>query len=204
MIQVTFRTRPTRTLTFDLENRPLAYWYDGQTTSEITAFGWKWSDEPRVWTMLLRPDGRWDISNRSEVAETISDGHAYRLFVGQLAESDLAVGHNILRHDLPMLNAALIRRQQPKLAPVRVTDTYKHLPKRGGLSVSLENLVALLGVKGRKYAMNQPSWELANRLTDEGVQLARKRVASDVVLQARLHKKLLELGWLSAPKVWAP
>jgi hypothetical protein len=42
-----------RLLVFDLENRPLAYWYDGETTSEITAFGWKWSDERRVHTMLL-------------------------------------------------------------------------------------------------------------------------------------------------------
>lgn len=51
------KTGQLRLLCFDLENRPSAYWYDGETTSEITAFGWKWSDERSVKTMLLTAGG---------------------------------------------------------------------------------------------------------------------------------------------------
>jgi hypothetical protein len=100
-----------RLLCWDLENRPLAYWYDGETTSEITAFGWKWDDEPAVATMLLRPDGRFDyFPAGADRARGLTVGRAYSLFVGELASAGVVYGHNIRRHDLPMLNAGLLRR----------------------------------------------------------------------------------------------
>lgn len=101
-----------------------------------------------------------------------------------------------------MLNAGLIRQQLHPLGPILTTDTCKDLPKRGGLSYSLENLVAMYGVQGAKYTMSQPMWEEANRLTEDGIALARKRVSSDVVLQERLRAKLLGLGILKAPRMW--
>jgi hypothetical protein len=56
--------------------------------------------------------------------------------------------------------------------------------------------------------MSQPMWEDANRLTDRRHgALARKRVASDVLLQERLRAKLLDLAsggpLLKAPRRWA-
>lgn len=189
-----------RLLCFDLENRPLAYWYDGETTSEITAFGWKWSDERQVHTMLLRPDG----SFVNETGGCLDAAAAYASFVDALEEAALVFGHNIRRHDLPMLNAGLLRRQLSPLRPLLTSDTCRDLPKRGGLSYSLENLVEMYGIEGKKYGMSQPAWEQANRLTPGGIALARRRVSSDVVLQERLHAKLQALGLLKPPKVWAP
>jgi hypothetical protein len=52
----------------------------------------------------------------------------------------------------------------------------------------------MYGIKGAKYTMSQPMWENANRLPTDGIALARKRVASDVLLQERLRAKLLDLG----------
>ena len=206
MIRATFTTRTTRALCFDLENRPLAYWYDGQTTSEITAFGWKWSDEKRVHTMLLRPDGRFDVDSDDGVDEgRWSEREAYGFFAQYvIGTADLVYGHNIRRHDLPMLNAGLIRRKLPPLPELRTSDTCRDLPKMGGMSKSLENLVGYYGIKGAKYTMSQPMWEDANRLTDNGVALARKRVASDVLLQERLRNKLIELDLLKEPRTWKP
>jgi hypothetical protein len=57
-------------------------------------------------------------------------------------------------------------------------------------------------VQGKKFGMNQPMWEAANRLTPEGVELARERVGSDVLLQERLRARLLELGLLGPPRMW--
>jgi hypothetical protein len=34
-----------RVLDFDIENRPLSYWYDGKSTAEITAIAWWWIGE---------------------------------------------------------------------------------------------------------------------------------------------------------------
>lgn len=190
-----------RLLCFDLENRPLAYWYDGETTSEITAFGWRWDDEKTVHTMLLQPDGSFLYPGHGC---TLGADTAYRLFAGELAEAGIVYGHNIRRHDLPMLNAGLIRRGLPTLGSLLTSDTCRDLPKRGGLSYSLENLAAMYGLPGKKETMTQPAWEDANRLTDEGVTLARRRVISDVLLQANLRKRLLERGVLGPPKTWRP
>lgn len=189
-----------RLLCFDLENRPLAYWYDGETTSEITAFGWKWSDERAVHTMLLQAGDEF----ADESGACLSAADAYRRFVGVVESAGLVFGHNIRRHDLPMLNAGLLRRSLPVLPPLLTTDTCRDLPKVGGVSKSLENMAAMYGLKGKKYTMSQPMWENANRLTVDGVELARKRVASDVLLQEKLRGKLVELGLLGAPRTWTP
>ena len=189
-----------RLLCFDLENRPLAYWYDGETTSEITAFGWKLVGDSTVHTMLLQPDGTFVVDGD----EVVSDTTAYKFFAEQLALVDLIYGHNIRRHDLPILNAGLLRRQLPTLPPLLTSDTSKDIPKKGGVSVSLENLAAMYGLKGKKYTMSQPMWEDANRLTEAGIELARKRVTSDVLLQERLRKKLIALDILKGPRVWRP
>jgi hypothetical protein len=190
-----------RVLCFDLENRPLAYWYDGQTTSEITAFGWKWSDESDVHTMLLRPNGRFVLDDGRQ---SFAAAEAYIHFAAELASAGLVFGHNIRRHDLPMLNAGLVRRQLPPLAPVLTSDTCRDIPKLGGMSKSLENLAGYYALDGVKYTMSQPMWEDANRLTDGGIALARKRVSSDVLLQEALRAKLLDLAILKAPRTWAP
>lgn len=186
---------------FDLENRPLAYWYDGQTTSEITAFGWKVLGQGKVHTMLLRPDGSFDFDGRT----TLSDREAYHYFSREvLGLAGLVFGHNIRRHDLPILNAALLRREMVPLPRLLTQDTLRDYPKRKDMSASLENLAAMYGLGGTKYTMSQPMWEQANRLTDAGVELARRRVASDVLLQERLRDRLLGLGLLKSPSAWAP
>jgi hypothetical protein len=189
-----------RILGWDLENRPSAYWYEGETTSQITAFGWKWTDEPDVHTLLLLRDGRFLFDGERRV----SDSRAYGMFVGCLDEAGLVFGHNIRRHDLPMLNAGLLRRQMRPLRALQTSDTLKDYPRRGGMSASLENLAAMYGLDGEKKTMRQADWELANQLVPAGVELARERVVSDVLLQEQLRSKLLELGLLKTPRTWFP
>lgn len=195
----------TKALCFDLENRPLAYWYDGETTSEITAFSWKWTDEDVVYTLLLVRDGTFQF-NRSDESDAVwlTEVGAYKRFVSELESADLVYGHNIRRHDLPMLNAGLLRRQLPILKPLLTSDTLKDYPRRGGMSASLENLAAYYGLEGEKLKMTQPMWEEANRLKPEGIELARERVEGDVLLQEKLRNKLLELEILKAPRMWRP
>lgn len=189
-----------RLLCWDLENRPSAYWYDDKTTSQITAFGWKWLDERRVNTMLLKPDGRYELDDGTTVSAT----GAHELFRGELCAAGIVYGHNIRRHDLPIMQAWLLRLQLGPLPRLLTSDTLRDYPRRKDMSASLENLVAMYGVKGRKFSMSQPMWEQANQLTPAGVALARRRVESDVLLQERLRKRLLELDLLGAPRIWEP
>lgn len=185
---------------FDLENRPLAYWYDGATTSEITAFGWKWSDEKHVRSMVLRADGRFE----DEMGKRVAYRKAHELFGADLAAADIVYGHNIRRHDLPMLEAWRYRLGLPSLPAVLTTDTCRDIPKRKDLSASLENLAEMYGLKLPKHRMSIPKWERANQLRPDGIAEARVRVESDVVLQEALRARLVAEGKLRAPRTWAP
>lgn len=200
MIRATFRTRPTRELCFDLESRPSAYWYEGKTTAEITAFGWKWSHEPQVKTLILNREGRFVRDDGKDISYEL----AYVVFRGMLARADLVYGHNIRSFDLPLFQAGLLRQELPPLPPIRTTDTLRDYPKRRDMSASLENLAEMYGLGGAKLHMSQIHWERANRLDDDGVDRARMRVASDVLLQERLRARLLDLRLLKPPRIWAP
>lgn len=202
MIEVTFTTRRTRALCFDLESRPSAFWWGDKTTAQITAFGWKWSDEKRVHTMLLTADGAFLKDDGS----SFGSAAAYQSFAGLLASADLVYGHNIRRFDLPLFQAGLLRRGLPKLPELRTTDTLKDYPKRHDMSASLENLAKMHGVddEGGKKHMSVLDWEQANQLAPDGITLARERVASDVVLQEKLRARLIDLGLLGEPRTWKP
>lgn len=192
---------PKRYLGFDLENRPLAYWYDGQATSEITAIGWKFTDEPECHTMMLRVNGLFETDD----GDHITSEKAYLKFREILCSKDTVVfGHNIRKHDLPIFQAGLLRRELPPLEPIKTSDTLRDIPKKNGLSASLANLSAMYGLDGEKQAMSHTDWELSNRLTDEGIALARGRVVGDVLLQEQLRDKLKSLGILRGPREWRP
>lgn len=188
------------TVCFDLENRPSAYWYDGQTTSEITAFGWKWDNQPEPRSMLLLRDGRF----LTDTGRKVTVGRAYRMFVDELSAASVVYGHNIRRHDLPMLNSGLQRLQQPMLPVLLTCDTLRDGPKRNGMAASLAAYAAMYDLGGHKLAMSQPEWEQANRLEPAGIDLARERVESDVMLQEKLRLKMLDLGLLRPPQWWRP
>lgn len=189
-----------RVLCFDLESRPSAHWYGDATTSEITAFGWKWLDEPEVQSMALTATGRF----QDHTGKRLSAPQAYRRFVQVLGEAAIVYGHNIRRFDLPLLNAGLMRLGEPVLEVLhRTTDTLKDLPKTHELSRSLDSFAAMLEL-GKKLGLSIPEWEDANKLTQRGLLSARERVETDVLLQERLRLALIEKGWLGPTRVWRP
>lgn len=199
-LKVRFSRRPVRAVVWDVENRPSAYWYEGRTSAEITAFGWKWTDEPDVKTLVLLRNGRFVAGD----GRTMAAEAAYFSFREVLCTAELNIGHNIRAHDLGLMQAGLMRLQLPLLPELLTSDTCRDLPRRKDLSVSLENLAALYGLPGEKLRLAQVEWEEANKLTKPGVDLARRRVSSDVVLQEALHRKLSSLGLLGEPRVWKP
>lgn len=189
-----------RRLCFDLESRPSAYWYDGRTTSEITAFGWRWDGDADVSTLVLVEGQRFVAGD----GRLLDYREAYQVFSHRLRTADLVYGHNIRRHDLGLVQSGLWRLGLPLMGTLVTSDTCTDLPKRKDMSVSLESLAALHKLSQPKMPMPIPAWEAANRLEAGGVELARQRVASDVLLQAELRTELLRLSLLGAPRVWRP
>ena len=181
--------RPLRILDFDVEARPL-HWISGDYVSkEITAIAWAWiRPNPVVSCYLLGESTAHDM---------------LAAFVAAYKQADLVTGHYIRGYDLPMVNGALSEYGLPILDDKMVQDTKIDLVRRAGLSGSQENLGAMLGLHHPKIKMDQTKWRNANRLTPEGVALARERVVGDVLQHIEMRQRLLDLGYLCPPTLWS-
>ena len=180
--------RPLRVLDFDIENRPLSYLGSDFTTAEVTAIAWAWTDQPHDVTVYLLGETELPV--------------ILRRFRAVFDASDMVTGHFITAHDLPMINGALMEYLMPALGDKLVQDTKTQLIKRKGISCSQESLGAMLRLDHAKVQMNQVRWRAANRLTPEGLAMVRERVTGDVQQHMAMRRELLQLGYLTPPKLW--
>lgn len=115
----------------------------------------------------------------------------------------LAVGHNI-EYDLGGLNGEAIRLGLPPLPALLVSDTCKHIAKRGNMwSASLENMCQRYGV-ATKGAMSRHGWEMAYRGDPEWLARVRDYNERDVDCVLALRRAMLAAGDLRGPEVWRP
>lgn len=179
-----------RILDFDIENRPLSYWVPDRPTAEITAIAWAFTDQPRhVEVVLLGRDDPRDMLER---------------FVAAYDAANLVTGHYIRKHDLPIVNGALMEAGLPTLGPKLTQDTKLDMVRKADIPATQEFLADMLGVAAPKYHMTQTKWREANRLTPEGLALTEKRVTDDVRQHMNLREAMLKAGLLKAPRVWRP
>jgi hypothetical protein len=190
MLKVRISQRPLRALVFDIENRPLSYWYD-RPTAEVTVISYKWlgNGEP---TVLMQ--------TRATPVERI-----LRTFRKVYDRAEVVIGHNVRRHDLPILHGALVENGLPGLDEKLTVDTLRDLTRYKDIPKSLEYLADMLGAPFPKYHMTQHSWRVANRLEKSGVALARERCATDVQITEWVYRELLARRLLTKPpRVWRP
>jgi hypothetical protein len=179
-----------RVLDFDIENRPLSYWYDGKCTAEVTAIAWQFIGEPgdpTCYLLGLDPD---------------SSGHMLEAFVEAYNAADMVTGHYIRKHDLPIVNGALIEHGLPTLGPKLTSDTRLDLIRFGELAKSQAALGAMLGLAAPKEGMTQTDWRQANRLTPGGLEQTHRRVVGDVRQHIELRAALLGRELLGPPRMW--
>lgn len=130
---------------------------------------------------------------------------ARRRFLEPLVEAiraaDVVTGHNIIRFDLPVLNAECMRVGLPQLDPVLAQDTIR-LPRSKGFKKGQDVLAGMLGVPAEKLTLNW--WEWQQAYADPSHVSIRERVVGDVVQHMMLREAMRERGWLMAPKLWRP
>jgi hypothetical protein len=184
-----------RILDFDIENRPLSYWFDDRTTAEITAIGWAWADldSPPAYRVLLPPP-----DHENSFLRMLRD------FVRVYDEADIVTGHFIRKHDLPIINAALIEFGQKPLGSKMTIDTKLDMIRTGSFSGSQLNLAGMLEVKSEKPRMTTERWRDANRLTDAGIASAIERVTGDVRQHMELRVAMQKANLLGPPRMWRP
>lgn len=176
-------------LDFDIENRPLSYWLPDRPTAEITAIAWSFTDSKEVEVRLL---GRDDPKEMLEAFVTAYD------------MADMVTGHYIRKHDLPIINGALMEFGLPPLTAKLAQDTKLDMVKKADLPATQEALSEMLDIRAPKIHMTQGDWREANRLTDKGLALTEKRVVADVKQHKQLRKAMLKAGLLKNPRVWRP
>lgn len=176
-------------LSFDIENRPLSYWIPDRPTADITAIAWGWVGSRKIRFAGLGQDDQ---------------AVMLQAFVRDYNKADMVTGHYIRKHDLPIINGALIELGLPMLTEKMTQDTKLDLVRWKDIPASQEYLLDMLAIADRKVTMSQADWREANRLTPEGVALTKKRVVSDVRQHQKMRAALLERGLLKGPKVWRP
>jgi hypothetical protein len=183
--------RQLKILDFDIENRPLSYWYDGNCTAEITAIAASWVDSDVVEAKVLTLDP-------NSLKEML------KWFVNLYDQADIVTGHYIKKHDLKIVNGALLEQGMAPLSSKRVSDTKIDLVERSDISVSQESLGEILRLAHPKHHMSPQDWREANRLTAKGVKATQARVVKDVEQHKEMRAALLTNGWLKEPGWWDP
>jgi hypothetical protein len=184
-----------RILDFDIENMPLTYYAPDYPTAYVTAIAWAFTDEPKmIYRRVIT-----DIRDEDEHERMLLD------FWDAYQQADMVTGHYIRKHDLPIVNGALIEHGFfHGLGPKLSSDTKMDLVRFSDIPKNQEFLEATFGTRQQKVNMTQADWRAANRFTPEGIAKTTTRVTSDVKGHMQMRKELVERGLLHQPKVWRP
>jgi hypothetical protein len=90
------------------------------------------------------------------------------------------------------------------MGPVLALDTKSDLYATHGRSLSQKNLAAEIGVAAPKVDVTLYDWEAFNTRVPGFKEKGIERVVGDVIQNVEMRKKLVEMQWLSAPRLWRP
>lgn len=186
--------RPLRILDFDCETIAAGFADPEWVPQKVTCIAWSWigSDEVRVKTCGGSAGLYEDPSLRRALLED---------FLVDYHRADMVTGHNLLRFDLPVLNADIMRLGATPLGPKLVQDTMR-IWRSKGFKKGQDNLAGLVQTYERKLALDWQQWEDAYRTPGWPVVMDRAR--SDVIMHKELRAAMLDRGWLKAPRMWHP
>lgn len=181
-----------RVLDFDIETLAAGFADPNWVPQKITCISWSWIGSDEVHSIITDKDGFFDKRIR---------GKKIAPFLEELKKADIVTGHNVVRFDLPVLNAEAMVCGIGKLNPVRVQDTFS-LPKSKGMKKGLDNLGVMLEAVEQKQAMDWAQWDAAYEV--DGWPEIISRCESDVVLHKQIRDAMIERGMLGGATIWKP
>lgn len=187
------RTSPKRVLDFDVETVAAGFADPQWVPQRITVIAWSWVGKRAI-----------EHSTRLEGPDEM-----FRRFLEAYREADMVTGHNLLRFDLPVLNADMIRTGQGILPAILVQDTMR-VPKTKGLKKGQDNMAQLLGTRSKKMPLDWQAWDdgyewdalIAGK--EVGWDIPIERCRSDVRQHKQLRQRMLDEGLLKPPTRWSP
>lgn len=176
MLRVNVVRRERRVLCFDLETLAAGYADPSWVPDKITVAAWSWLDESRVDFLTTGKDGFFSAGLRGERLRPL---HA------AIAEADMVIGHNIIRFDLPVLQAEAMRCGLPTLGPLKVHDTIKVVRSKG-FKKGQDDMSVTFGSPLKKKTLNWAEWDKAYET--DGWPVPIERCVTDV----QQHKALYQ------------
>lgn len=189
---VTPDTRELRILDFDMESLAAGFADPEWVPQKITCIAWSWVGYEEVNSVISTQMGFFI----PEIRKTM-----LAAFMPVYEQADMVTGHNLLRHDLPLLNAECMRLGLEKPSPKLVRDTMR-IGKTKGFKKGQDNIGRLLKTQEEKQAMDWQAWEYAYE--DPTWQRVIDRCESDVVMHKQILEKMIVRDWLRKPVTWTP
>jgi DNA polymerase elongation subunit (family B) len=157
---------------------------------KITVAAWSWIGSKKVESLMVGKEGFFDPDVRRDALVPL---------LAAIEEADIVTGHNLIRFDLPVLNAECARLGFPALGRARVYDTIRW-SKTKGLKKGQDDLSLMLGVRRKKKTMGWAEWDQA--YGEDGWPDILDRCRSDVRMHAEMFQVMRETGRLGEPRVW--
>lgn len=185
------RPRPQRILDFDLETLAAGFADPNWVPQKIMCAAWGWlGDNSTPESRICGPTGFFKEAPRKRMLSPL---------LAAIEEADMLIGHNIVRFDLPILNAECLRLGLGPLKPKLVHDTM-NLVKTKGFRKGQDVLSGVLGVVSEKQAMNWHQWQEA--YAENGWKYIKSRCVGDVIQHKEMYASIKP--WLKPPKMWKP
>jgi DNA polymerase elongation subunit (family B) len=190
-LTVVGRPEKRRILDFDLETLAAGFADPNWVPQKIMCASWGWLGDDRTPEVrVCGPMGFFkDAPRRRMLAPLIKAIH----------EADMLIGHNIVRFDLPILNAECLRLGFGPLPEKLVHDTM-NLVKTKGFKKGQDVLAGVLGVASEKQAMNWHQWQEA--YAEDGWRGIKSRCVKDVIQHKEMYGEIKP--WLRPAKKWKP
>lgn len=181
-----------RILDFDVETLAAGFADPNWVPQKITCVAYSWVGQEAVYSEISGPDGFFYDEPRRKMLEELLEA---------ISQADIVTGHNLIRFDLPVVQAECLRLGLPPLKSVLVDDTMSVL-KSKGLKKGQDDISQLLGVPVEKQAMTWQQWQDA--YAEKDWPKIRSRAESDVLAHKLMRARMRELGWLKPPRRWKP
>jgi len=184
---------PRRILDLDVECVSAGFDDPEWVPRKITCAAWSWIGSNEVQCTIATPLG---LMGKPELRRQMLEP-----LLAEIEAADMLTGQNILRFDLPLINAECLRLGLPLLPKKLVQDT-KRIAKTLGFKKGQDNMGDLLGVRPRKIHMSWQAWQDA--YDEDGWESIKKRAITDVKQHKKMRAAMLRRGWLRPPVMWNP
>lgn len=184
-------SEPELILDFDIETVAAGFADPQWVPQKVTCVAWSWVDSGRIESRICGAEGLYyEPERRARIIEELFE---------LIDRADMVTGHNLIRFDLPVLNADAMRLGLDPIREVLVQDTMR-LPKSKGFKKGQDALGGLYETKQQKLALDWEAWDRAYGV--RGWPVVRERAESDVRMHMEIREGLIADGLLKKPVWW--